>query len=170
MPKRATQVVRLVVVGLAGSGKTHFINTVSQYTEWQSTPGKSWYFGRVRVDQSLVLHFLEPPIAPLFDFMWLREVVSRIRATGYIVLVDSSRPHTFPEFISVLYTVRGYHPGVPVVVAANKQDSPRAWPARDIQLGLGISHVPVLPCVATERHYVRDVVIHLLQKVLHDGD
>lgn len=163
--KKAAQVVKLIVVGLHKSGKTQFIDSISQYTEWQSEPGQGWYFGRVRVDQSLILHFMEPPIDRQFDFMWLRDVLSRMRASGFVVIVDSTKPKYFGEFLSILYTVRGYHPDTPIVVAANKQDHPRAWTPEDIELGLGISDVLVLPCIAKERDSVRDVVVELLFQI-----
>jgi len=165
-PKRAANVVKLIVTGLKGSGKTRFIETISQYTEWQDEPDTSWFFGRVRVDESLILHFLEPPMDRQFDFIWLREVISRIHATGFVIMVDSTRAHTFGEFLSIVYTIRGYHEEGAVVVAANKQDKPNAWSANDIRLGLGIRDVPVLPCVASEPAFVRDIVVDLLYQVM----
>ncbi len=164
--KQAAQVVKLIVTGLSQSGKTSFIETISQYTEWQDVPGNSWFFGRVRVDESLILHFLEPPIERQFDFMWLREVMSRIHATGFVVMLDSSRPQHFGEFLSVVYTIRGFHENAPLVVAANKQDSRYAWSPQDIQLGLGIRDVSVLPCRADDRDQVREIVLDLLYQVM----
>lgn len=164
--KQASDVVKIIVTGLSGSGKTSFIQRISQYTEWQNDPGNSWFFGRVRVDASLILHLLEPPMARQFDFMWLRDVMGRIRATGFIIMVDSTKPQHFGEFLSILYTIRGYHDNAPLVVAANKQDRPRAWAAKDIQMGLGIRDVPIRPCIANDHELVRDTVIDLLYQVM----
>ena len=153
--------------GLFKAGKTRFIQSVSQYTEW---PGQNWFFGRVRVDEQLLLHFLEPPNDQPFDFMWVREMISKLDVTGYIVLMDSTQPKFFGEFLSILYTVRGMHPDTPCVVAANKQDHPRAWRANDIRLGLGITDdIPVLPCQAHDRDMVKDVVVELLYRILDVG-
>lgn len=164
--KRSAQVVKLIVTGSAGAGKSQFIETVSQYTEWQNVPGNGWFFGRVRVDDSLILHFLEPPIEHQYDFMWLRDVMSRIRATGFVVLVDSTRPQQFGEFLSIVYTIRGYHSNAPLVVAANKQDQHHAWTSDDIRLGLGIRDLSVLPCSAFDHRAVRGIVVDLLYQVL----
>lgn len=164
--KQAARVVKLVVAGLSQSGKTQFIQSISQYTEWQAEPNNSWFFGRVRVDSSLILHFLEPPSQMQFDFMWLRDVISKIRATGYIILVDSTKPQNFGQFLSILYTVRGFHENAPLVVAATKQDHPRAWNARDIQLGLGIRDVSMRPCTTHDRDMVREVVLDVLYQVM----
>ncbi|MGB1288646.1 MAG: GTPase domain-containing protein [Aggregatilineales bacterium] len=167
--KQAARVIKVIVTGLARSGKSQFIESISQYTEWQGTPGESWFFGRVRVDSGLILHFLEPPTYQQFDFIWLQEVINRVRATGFIVMVDSTRPHTFGEFLSILYTIHGFHGDAPLIVGANKQDMPRAWTAEDIQMGLGISDIDVLPCVACDRDIVRDIVIDLLQQVMDNA-
>ncbi len=164
--KQTSKVIKLVVAGSTQSGKTQFIQNISQYTEWQEEPNNSWFFGRVRVDPTLILHFLEPPSQQQFDFLWLRDVISKIRATGYIILVDSTRPQQFGQFLSILYTVRGFHEDAPLVVAATKQDHPRAWNPRDIQLGLGIRDVPVHPCTTHNRDMVRDVVLDLLYQVI----
>jgi uncharacterized protein len=164
--KQASDVVKIIVTGSSRSGKTTFIQRISQYTEWQNDPGISWFFGRVRVDASLILHFLEPPMERQYDFMWLREMMSRIRATGFIVMVDSSKPKFFGEFLSILYTIRGYHHDAPLVVAANKQDRPRAWSAEDIQIGLGIRDFLVRPCISNNHELVRDTVIELLHQVI----
>jgi signal recognition particle receptor subunit beta len=158
--------VKLIVIGSKGSGKTQFIQTISQYTEWQAEPENSWFFGRVRVDANLILHFLEPPMDKQFDFIWLREVMSRIRATGFIIMVDSTRPHYFGEFLSILYTIRGFHDDAAIAVACNKQDKHNAWSVDDIKVGLGIRDVSMLPCVAHDYNDVRDVLIDLLYQVM----
>jgi signal recognition particle receptor subunit beta len=166
--KQATPVMKLIVVGLPQSGKTSFIKSVSQYTEWQNQQDieNSWFFGRVRVDESLILHFMEPPMGAVFDFLWLRDMISKVRAGGYILLVDSTKPQQFGQFLSILYTIRGFHEDAPLVVAANKQDMPRAWNARDIQLGLGIRDITVHSCSTEDSDSVRDVVIDLLYQVM----
>lgn len=164
--KQSAKIVRLIVTGLANSGKSQFIRSISQYTEWQGENQTGWFFGRVRVDSSLILHFLEPPIDSTYDFMWLRDVVSKMQATGFVVMVDSARPQSFGEFLSIVYTIRGFHPESPLVVAANKQDRPNAWSATDLQLGLGIRDISVMPCVAYDRNAVRNIVVDVLHQII----
>lgn len=166
--RQASKVVKIIVTGLAKSGKSSFIQRVSQYTEWQGDEQEGWFFGRVRVDSSLILHFLEPPMSRQFDFIWLQDIMSRIRATGFIVMMDSTRPQQFGEFLSILYTIRGYHHDAPLVVAANKQDHPKAWQSEDIRLGLGIRDMSVMPCVSHQPDAVREIVIDLLYQVLDE--
>lgn len=164
--RQTSHVVKLIVTGIKGSGKTQFIQTISQYTEWQAEPEHSWFFGRIRIDTNLILHFLEPPMERQFDFIWLRDVMSRIRATGFVIMLDSSKPHHFGEFLSILYTIRGYHGDAPLVVACNQQDKHNAWKPDDIKLGLGIRDVSMLPCVSHDYNYVREIVIDLLYQVM----
>lgn len=161
--KHTSKVVKIIVAGAPQSGKTTLIRTISQYTEID--PRSGWFFGRIRVDHSLILHLLEPPVEQQYDFMWLRDVISRLRATGFIVMLDSSRPQQFAEFISILYTVRGFHSNVPLVVAANRQEHRRAWSVSDIQIGLGITDTIVQACSAPVYNDVRDTLITLLNRI-----
>lgn len=164
-PKSSAQTIDIAVIGLPKSGKSTFIKSISQYTEWQDKPHYSWYFGRVRANRDLILHFLEPPSTELFDFIWIRDLLSNLHATGYIIMVDSSRPKSFGPFVSILYTLRGMYPEAPLVVAANKQDHHRAWKANDIQMGLGLRDYLVMPCIAQYRDSVKEVVIELLRQM-----
>ena len=159
-PKQRSEVLKVIVTGPRKSGKTAFIESISQYTELNEQTG--WFFGRVRVDQALILHLLEPPTDQQSEFFWMRNMVSRIRATGFVVMVNSAYSNTFAEFVSILYTIRGYHDNLPLVVAANHQDHRRAWHVDDLAMGLGIGDMPIHPCIATDRDAVRDVLINLL--------
>jgi signal recognition particle receptor subunit beta len=108
----------------------------------------------------------EPTPQEQFDFISQQAMMSKLRAAGYIILVDSTKPQNFGQFLSILYTVRGYHAEIPLVVAATKQDHPKAWSVQDIQLGLGIRDVTVLPCITSNHPTVRDVVVDLLYKAM----
>ena len=99
----------------------------------------------------------------LFDFIAMRELITSADATAYIVLIDSTDPDKFGEALSILQTIRVYHPDTPVIVAANKQDIPAAWSADDIRIGLGIpDEIPVIPCASTNSSMVKDAVLRLL--------
>ena len=80
-------------------------------------------FGRITVDDDLVLYLFGTPGQKRFDFMW--EILSE-GMLGFVVMVDSTRPETFREARSILETFRAYAP-TPYVVAANKQDREDAW-------------------------------------------
>ncbi len=85
---------------------------------------------------------------------------------GFIVLIDSVRSETFREAKHILEMFRTYAP-TPYVVAANKQDLPDAWSPEDLRIALKIdSDIKVLPCVATDKEQVKNVLLELLYSIL----
>jgi signal recognition particle receptor subunit beta len=120
-------------------------------------------FGRITVDNDLILYLFGTPGQRRFDFMW--EILSE-GMLGFVVMVDSSRPETFREAKSILETFRAYAP-TPYVVAANKQDHPEAWSPEDMRIALRLDpNVKLLPCVATNRDSVKNVLLELLYSIL----
>jgi uncharacterized protein len=170
------QTVKMVVTGPFNAGKTEFIQSVSEINvvsterkisseaeRVKSTTTVAMDFGRITVDQDLVLYLFGTPGQKRFDFMW--EILSE-GMLGFIVLVDSTRPETFREARSILETFRAYAP-TPYVVAANKQDLPDAWDIDDIRLALRLSaKTKLLPCVATKKETVKGVLLELLYSIL----
>lgn len=166
----ATQVdvtiLEVIVIGLGGSGKTTLMRSISQKNEWSDPQQRGWHSGRLMVDDTLMLNFLEPPANRSFDFLWMRELIGSVDVPGYIVVFDATAPEYFGEAISILQTIRAYHEETPCVVAVNKQDHPDAWSANDVRIGLGIPNdIPVLPCIAHRPDSVREVVLQLLYRI-----
>jgi signal recognition particle receptor subunit beta len=175
-----TQTVKMVVTGPFNAGKTQFIRVISEIevvsTERKisSDPEKikdqttvAMDFGRITVDEDLILYLFGTPGQKRFDFMW--EILSE-GMLGFVVLIDSARPETFREARRILEVFRGYAP-TPYVVAANKQDSADAWLPDDLRIALKIpDHVKVLPCVATEKESVKNVLLELLYSILEEMD
>jgi hypothetical protein len=120
-------------------------------------------FGRITVDDDLVLYLFGTPGQRRFDFMW--EILSE-GMLGFIVMVDSSRPETFREARSILETFHAYAP-TPYVVAANKQDMKDAWEIEDMRHVLRLdSSVKLLSCVAHDRSSVKAILLELLYSIL----
>jgi uncharacterized protein len=175
------QTVKMVVTGPFSAGKTQFIQSVSEIdvvsTERRiSTVDErsvkqattvAMDFGRITVDEDLVLYLFGTPGQKRFDFMW--EILSE-GMLGFIVMVDSTRPETFREARSILETFRAYAP-TPYVVAANKQDKEDAWEMEDMRHALRLSgRTKLLPCVATDRDTVKDILLELLYGILAEMD
>lgn len=170
------QTVKMVVTGPFNSGKTEFIQSVSEIdvvsTERKiSSLGErsvkeittvAMDFGRITVDDELVLYLFGTPGQKRFDFMW--EILSE-GMLGFVVIVDSTRPETFREARSILETFRAYAP-TPYVVAANKQDKDEVWDMIDIRHALRLDpKVKLLPCVATSKESVKQVLLELLYSI-----
>jgi signal recognition particle receptor subunit beta len=120
-------------------------------------------FGRITVDEELVLYLFGTPGQKRFDFMW--EILSE-GMLGFIVMVDSTRPETFREARSILETFRAYAP-TPYVVAANKQDLEDSWDIDDMRIALRLDpKLKFLPCVATSKDSVKNVLLELLYSIL----
>ncbi len=172
------QTVKIVVTGPFNAGKTEFIRSVSEIDvvsterrisseveKVKESTTVAMDFGRITVDDSLVLYLFGTPGQKRFDFMW--EILSE-GMLGFIVMVDSTRPETFREARSILETFKAYAP-TPYVVAANKQDSKEAWELDDIRLALRLeSRVKLMPCVAPQKDTVKSVLLELLYSILEE--
>lgn len=174
------QTVKMVVTGPFSAGKTEFIRSISEIdvvstdrsiqegtaeAQEKDNTTVAMDFGRITVDDDLVLYLFGTPGQRRFDFMW--EILAE-GMLGFIVMVDSTKPETFREAQSILNTFRAYAP-TPYVVAANKQDHPDAWNPEDMKIALRLEDdVKLLPCVATERDKVRNVLLELLYTILEE--
>ncbi|MCB0197297.1 MAG: ATP/GTP-binding protein [Anaerolineae bacterium] len=172
------QTVKMVITGPFSAGKTEFIQSVSEIdvvaTERKISSDAervkedttvAMDFGRITVDDDLVLYLFGTPGQRRFDFMW--EILSE-GMLGFIVLVDSVRPETFREARHILEVFSSYA-STPYVIAANKQDLPDAWSPEDVRIALKIDRdVKVLGCVARDKETVKNVLLELLYSILEN--
>lgn len=175
------QTVKMVITGPFSSGKTEFIRSISEIDVVTTERGitseteravkdsttVAMDFGRITVDDDLVLYLFGTPGQRRFDFMW--EILAE-GMLGFVVMVDSTKPETFREAKSILETFRAYAP-TPYVVAANKQDVQDAWNTDDLRIALRIEDgVKLLPCVASDKESVKTVLLELLYSILEEMD
>ncbi|MBC7814590.1 MAG: ATP/GTP-binding protein [Burkholderiales bacterium] len=173
------QTVKMVITGPFSAGKTEFIRAISEIDvvttdraisssieqKVKDSTTVAMDFGRITVDDDLVLYLFGTPGQRRFDFMW--EILAE-GMLGFVVMVDSAKPETFREAKSILETFRAYAP-TPYVVAANKQDHPDAWDINDLRIALRIEDdVKLLPCVATDKEKVKNVLLELLYSILEE--
>jgi signal recognition particle receptor subunit beta len=173
------QNVKMVVTGPFSAGKTEFITSISEIdvvrTERQisseaertvkDSTTVAMDFGRITIDDELVLYLFGTPGQKRFDFMW--EILAE-GMLGFVMMIDSTKPETFTEARIILDTFRAYA-STPYVVAANKQDRPDAWHVADLRIALRIDpDVKLLPCVANDRESVKTVLLELLYAILED--
>lgn len=170
------QPVKVVVAGPFGAGKTTFIRTISEVTGVSTdreitddtgfgTKAETTValdYGRITIDDDVVLYLFGTPGQERFDFMW--EVASR-GMLGFILLVDSSRPETFREARGILDWFRGAADG-PHLVAANKTTDPVADTDR-VHSGLGLDAVDrVVATDALDRERVKSTLVEFLERRL----
>lgn len=159
------QSLKIVVDGARGCGKTTFVNALSEIApDVPLAPGQvAMDFGRVTVDDGLVLYLFGMPGGRRYDFMW---EILHDGLLGFIVILDSRHPYSFRESKSIFETMRAYAP-VPYVLAANFQDIRDRWRVNDLRIALHIpADVPIIPCVATERESVKRVILTLLEQIV----
>ena len=161
---------KILVTGTFNAGKTTFIKSISEidtvYTDKKMMEREEWTtvamdFGRIMVDERLSLYLFGTPGQERFDFMWdiLQEDI-----IGFVLLVDS----TIPKVEATLSILEFFaeRTDAPYVVACTKQDHKNALPVETIKNQLGLNAVPILPCVATDRESVKQVLLVLLNQIM----
>jgi small GTP-binding protein len=172
--------IKIVIAGPFAAGKTQFINTVSEIktvtTERKTSAAVernvkdyttvAMDFGKIRIDDEHELYLFGTPGQSRFDFMW--EILGE-GALGIVVLVDSTDPKTFHEARRIINFFQSRFP-VPIVVGANKQDLPNAWPPEDVKFALDITDeegIPVIPLSAKNKEDVKRTLLTLLEIIRH---
>ncbi|MEV8317527.1 ATP/GTP-binding protein [Streptomyces sp. NPDC059900] len=177
---RAPIATKIVVAGGFGVGKTTLVTAVSEITPLQtealmtqasedtddltSTPDKTTTtvamdFGRITLDDDLVLYLFGTPGQQRFWFMWDDLVRGAI---GAVVLADTRRlPDCFPAldyFESC---------GLPYIVAVNHFDGTEEFEPADVREALTIPpHIPVLIMDARQRISVIESLLSLVGHAL----
>ena len=171
---------KIVVSGGFGAGKTTLIATISEVvplrTEVLSTQAAAGTddtsmcaaktsttvamdFGRITLDEQLVLYLFGTPGQRRFWFMWDEVTTGCI---GAIILADTRR--LADAFPAIDYFEQR---GVPYLVAVNPFPGAKSVDTAELRLALGVSDaVPVASCDAFNRAQVREALIHLVQHVI----
>lgn len=162
---------KIVVTGPFSSGKTQFIKTISDI-EVVSTERKittedrgikdettvAMDYGRAKIDND-TLYLYGTPGQVRFDFMW--EILSS-EMSAFIVLVDSTDTPSFPEAADFIEQFSNFV-NVPYIIVANKTDLPNAANLAEVRRGTKAgSDITVMPCVATQKSSVRQVLLQMV--------
>jgi uncharacterized protein len=172
--------VKIVVGGGFGSGKTTFVGSVSEITpltteavmtsasagvdDLSHTPDKTsttvaMDFGRVTLDEGLILYLFGTPGQHRFWFMWDDLIRGAI---GAVVLVDTRR--LADSFAAVDYFESAK---LPFIVAVNGFDGDFPHEIADVQNALSVSpHVPVIQCDARHRSSTKHALTTLVEHAM----
>ncbi|GAA1924046.1 ATP/GTP-binding protein [Streptomyces durmitorensis] len=177
---RAPIATKIVVAGGFGVGKTTLVTAVSEITPLQtealmtqasedtddltSTPDKTTTtvamdFGRITLDDDLVLYLFGTPGQQRFWFMWDDLVRGAI---GAVVLADTRR-------LSDCFPALDYFEscGLPYIVAVNHFDGTEEFEPADVREALTIPpHIPVLIMDARQRISVIESLLSLVGHAL----
>jgi signal recognition particle receptor subunit beta len=177
---RAPIATKIVVAGGFGVGKTTLVTSVSEITPLQTealmtqaseetddltgTPDKltttvAMDFGRITLDDDLVLYLFGTPGQQRFWFMWDDLVRGAI---GAVVLADTRR-------LSDCFPALDYFEscGLPYVVAVNHFDGSDEFEPDDVREALTVpSHIPVMIMDARRRISVVETLLALVGHAL----
>jgi signal recognition particle receptor subunit beta len=179
---RAPIATKIVVAGGFGVGKTTLVTAVSEITPLQTealmteasedtddltaTPGKltttvAMDFGRLTLDDDLVLYLFGTPGQQRFWFMWDDLVRGAI---GAVVMADTRRLKDCFPALDYFESC-----GMPYVVAVNHFDGTELFEPEDVREALTIpAHVPVMIMDARRRISVIETLLALVGHALDE--
>jgi signal recognition particle receptor subunit beta len=175
LPRKARG-IKVVVVGGFGVGKTTLVKSVSEIppltteetmtqasvgidhnpgADDKSTTTVAMDFGRITINEQLILYLFGTPGQERFWFLWNGIFEG---ALGAVVLVDSRNIEVCFEIVTRLEDRR-----VPFIVAFNAFADAPDYPVSELRMALKLQpSVPIVTCDARDRYSSRNVLLELM--------
>ena len=171
------EILRIVVTGGVGAGKTSLIRTISEIevvdtdktatdeiAQLKEKTTVAFDFGRLSIAPNQSLHLYGTPGQSRFEFMW--EILIA-KAHAYILLVDAHRPEHLRSGRRILNFIN-QRVQIPYLIGLTHTDCPEAWEEEDVAIALGLvdqlSRPQIITVNATDRTSVSAALIELIQE------
>lgn len=170
------EIMRLVVAGHVGAGKSTFIRSISEIevvdTDCQATDETAlikekttvaFDFGKLQFSPDMMLHLYGTPGQERFDFLWEMLIT---KAHAYILLVAAHKSEEF-SFARRIVSYMNQAAQIPMIIGLTHTDSPGAWSEENIAIALGYTDEQRPPIVNVNPNQTASVAEALISLVQH---
>ena len=173
------EIMRLVVTGPVGAGKSTFIRSVSEIeavdtdriatdetAKLKQKTTVAFDFGRLQFGPDMALHVYGTPGQSRFDFMW--DILIN-KAHAYMILVAAHRPNEF-RYARKIISFMNQRAQIPMIIGLSHVDCEGAWATKNVAIALGFNDgrncPPIVSVNPNESQSAAQALIALVQHLM----